>query len=355
MKGMKSMKRISAVALLLAVLVAAPAAAQQPQKIIFDTDFAYPPQDDAMTLFFVLNCPELQILGITTVAGNRSLNVAVADSLKVLEVTQRTEIPVFRGAAGPLMHEKAEWDTKRHGGWYANDPAPEPPGGFAKKKVESTSAVDFLVSTVMQNPGQVTILAIGPLTNIAMAMRIEPTFAVKVKQMVIMGGAIGSLPDGAGNHTPNAEFNFYVDPEAAQIVLRSGMPIVLSPLNISRKAKFSKEWYDRIVAVDTPATRLIKERLGPGFAKSPDRTSLMYDQIAAATLIDPTLMKTVELYVDVDVNHAANYGVSVGAPQPWPGGEGARKMTVQTDLDWDRFIRLYVERVTRSAPAAQTR
>ena len=351
MKNMTNMKRVCAGAVLLAMVVAAPAWAQQPQKIIFDTDFAYPPQDDAMALFFVLNCPELQILGITTVAGNRSVNVATADSLKVLELTNRTEIPVFQGAAAPLMHEKTEWDTKRHGGWYANDPAPAPPGGFAKKKVESRSAVDFLVSTVMQSPGQVTILAIGPLTNIAMAMRMEPTFASKVKQMVIMGGAIASLPDGGGNHTPNAEFNFYVDPEAAQIVLRSGVPIVLSTLNISRKAKFSKEWYDKIVAVDTPTTRLIKERLGPAFEKTPERAALMYDQIAAVTLIDPTLMKTVDWYVDVDVNHAANYGVSVGAPQPWPGGEGARKITVQMDLDWDRFIRLYVERVTRTSSA----
>src|SRR5512139_835796 len=126
------MKRTFACAMVLAML-AAPAVAQQPQKIIFDTDFAYIPQDDAMALLFALNCPELQILGITTVAGNRSLNVATADALKVLEVTNHSEIPVFRGAASPLMHEKTEWDTKRHGGWCANAPAPEPPGGFAKK------------------------------------------------------------------------------------------------------------------------------------------------------------------------------------------------------------------------------
>jgi inosine-uridine nucleoside N-ribohydrolase len=349
------MKRICARAVLLAMCAATPAVAQQPQKIIFDTDFAYPPQDDAMALFFVLNCPELQIQGITTVAGNRSLNVATTDALKLLEVTQRGEIPVFRGAASPLMHQGTEWDTKRHGGWYANEPAPEPPGGFAKKKAESRSAVDFIVGTVMQNPGQVTILAIGPLTNIAMAMRMEPRFAGNVKQLVIMGGAIASLPDGGGNHTPNAEFNFYVDPEAAQIVLRSQIPIVLSPLNISRKARFSKEWYEKIIAVDTPITRLVKERLGPGFEKRPDRTALMYDQIAAVTLVDPTLMKTVELYVDVDINHDANYGVSVGAPEPWPGAEGVRKMMVQTDLDWDKFIRLYVERVTRSSPSTPNR
>lgn len=342
------MKRSCVHVVLLALLAAAPAAAQQ--KIIFDTDFAYPPQDDAMALFFVLNSPELQILGITTVAGNRSLNVANADVLKLLEVTNRTEIPVYSGAASPLLHAGVEWDTKRHGGWYANEPAPPPPGGFAtKKKVESIGAVDFLVNTVMANPGQVSILAIGPLTNIAVAMRMNVNFARNVKQVVIMGGAIASLPDGGGNHTPNAEFNFYVDPEAAQIVLRSGMPIVLSPLNISRKARFTKDVYDRIVAVDTPITRLVKDRLGPGFQQRPDRVGLMYDQIAAVALVDPTLMKTVELFVDVDANPGPSYGVSVGAPQPWPGGESAKRMMVQTELDLDKFLELYVERVTKAA------
>jgi inosine-uridine nucleoside N-ribohydrolase len=203
----------------------------------------------------------------------------------------------------------------------------------------------------MANPGQVTILGIGPLTNIAMAMRMEANFARSVKQLVIMGGAIASLPDGGGNHTPNAEFNFYVDPEAAQVVLRSGIPIVLSPLNVSRKARFTKEWYDKIVAVDTPITRLVKDQLGPGIQQRPDRVALMYDQVAAVALVAPELIKTVELFVDVDINPGLNYGVSVGAPQPWPGGEGARKMLVQTDLDWDRFIRLYVERVTKPLPA----
>ena len=348
------MRMTTALTLLLAMVATAPAVAQPAQKIIFDTDFAFPPQDDAMALFFVLNSPELDVLGITTVAGNRSVNVATADVLKILEVTNRTEIPVYQGAAAPLLHKGTEWDTKRHGGWYANEPAPQPPGGFAvAKKLESQGAIDYLVATVMKYPGQVTILAIGPLTNIAMAMRMEPRFAGNVKQLVIMGGAIASLADGGGNHTPNAEFNFYVDPEAAQIVLRSGIPIVLSPLNVSRKARFTKESYDKIVAVDTPITRLVKDNMGPGYQQRPDRVALMYDQVAAVALVAPELIKTVELFVDVDINPAANYGVSVGAPQVWPGGEGARKMQVQTDIEWDRFIRLYIERVTRTRPAAK--
>jgi inosine-uridine nucleoside N-ribohydrolase len=349
------MTTFRAMALLLAVAVAAgPAAAQPAQKVIFDTDFAFPPQDDAMALFFVLNSPELDVLGITTVAGNRSVNVATADVLKVLEVAGRTEIPVYQGAAAPWLHKGTEWDTKFHGGWYANEPARRPPGGFATtKKVEPRGAIDFLVEMVMKNPGQVTVLAIGPLTNIAMAMRMEPRFAGSVKQLVIMGGAIASLPDGGGNHTPNAEFNFYVDPEAAQVVLRSGIPIVLSPLNVSRKARFTKAEYDRIVAVDTPITRLIKDTLGPGYAERPGRVALMYDQVAAVTLVAPQLVKAVELVVDVDANPGPSYGVSVGAPDVWPGGESAARMRVQTDLDWEPFIRLYIERVTAVRPAVR--
>lgn len=348
-----SMRRIGPL-LLCAALVTATAAAQPAQKVIVDTDFAFPPQDDSLALFFILNSPEIQLLGITTVAGNRSLNVATADVLKVLEATGRSEIPVYEGAAAPLMHVGQEWDQRTHGGWYANPPAREPPGGFAvSKRAERQGGVDYLVQTVRAHPREVTILAIGPLTNIAMAMRMDASFAANVKQLVIMGGAIAALPDGAGNHTPNAEFNIYVDPEAAQIVFRSGIPIVLSPLNVSRKARFTKLWFDRIVAVDTPTTRLIRDHLGPLYATRPDRVMLMYDQVAAVSLVAPSLASTEEMFVDVDVNTGPNYGVTVGGRQMWPGGEGARRMQVQTDLDWDRFIRLYVERVTAARAPRQ--
>lgn len=324
----------------------APLGGAQPHKVIFDTDFVYPPQDDAMALIFALNCPEIEILGLTTVAGNRSMERATVDALKILEIAGREDIPVFRGANMPLVHEKSDFAAKAYGEWWSDEAPPAPPGGFAKKKAEPGSAVDFIVRTVMQNPGQITILAIGPLTNIAMAIRMEPGFARNVKQLVIMGGAVAALPDGGGNQTPNAEFNFWVDPEAAKVTLRSGIPTILSPLNVSRKTRFSKQWYDKIVAVDTPLTRVIKERLGPGFEKNPDRGGFMYDQVAAATLVDHTLMKTEELFVDVDANHGINYGVSVGGRRIWPGAEGSQKMLVQYDLDWERFINLYVERVT---------
>ncbi|HEY7698149.1 MAG TPA: nucleoside hydrolase, partial [Vicinamibacteria bacterium] len=127
--------------------------------------------------------------------------------------------------------------------------------------------------------------------------------------------------------------------------LRSGVPILLSPLNVSRKTKLTKKWYDEMVATETPITALLRETMGPHFVKEPERDWLMYDQVAMASLIDRTLVTTKELYVDVDVNHGINYGVSVGGEELWPGAEGAKKMAVEYDLDWTRFIEMFVSRV----------
>ncbi len=322
----------------------------QPHKIIFDTDFARPPQDDSLALILALNSPELEILGITTVAGNASLEKATADALRVLEIAGREGIPVFAGANMPLVHEKSEFATRRHGTWWSDDPPPPPPGGFATKKAEDKSAVDFMIEAVSADPGQITIMAIGPLTNLAIAIRQEPGFAANVKQIYIMGGAIAILPDGGGNQTPNAEFNIWVDPEAARVVLRSGIPIELSPLNVSRKTNFSKEWFDKVVSVDTPITRLLQSTMGDSYKVARSRPRLMFDQVTVGSLIDPTLVTTRELYVDVDINHGISYGTTVGGREVWPGAEGAQKMRVQYDLDWERFIQLFVERVTRPVP-----
>src|SRR5688572_22620948 len=198
-----------------------------PHAIIFDTDFGMVPQDDAFALMLALHSPELEILGVTTVAGNFSVEQATVDALRVLEIDGRSDIKVYWGADMPLLHEKSEYATTRHGEWWSDAPPKAPPGGFARNKAEAKGAVQFIVDTVNARPGQVTLMAIGPLTNVAMALRLEPGLAAKVKQIYIMGGAVAALPDGAGNVTPNAEFNFWVDPEAARMVLRSGIPTVL--------------------------------------------------------------------------------------------------------------------------------
>ena len=347
-------QRLTAIAAVLALCLLPSLGAQAPpapHRIILDTDFGMVPQDDCYALMFALNSPELEILGVTTVAGNLSIEQGTADVLRLLEIAGREEIPVYRGADMPLVHETSEYAMTRHGRWWSDAPATPPDGGFARKRVEAVGAVEFIVSTVEAHPGELTIVAIGPLTNVAMALRQAPGLAGKVKQLYIMGGAVAALPDGAGNATPNAEFNFWVDPEAARIVLRSGVPIVLSPLNVSRKSNLSRDWYQKLVARDTPLTRLIREREGPLYEDDAERVVLMYDQIAVASLVDPSLVTTAELYVDVDTNRGISYGTSVGGEALWPGAEGARKMQVQHQLDWPRFISMFVERVTRPVPS----
>jgi len=313
--------------------------------IIFDTDFVMPPADDSLALMLALQSPEIEILGITTVAGNDSVERATSDALRMLEIAGQDDIPVYRGANMPLVHEKSDFAVRSYGNWYSDEPPPPPPGGFAMKQVEDEAAVSFIVRTVLAHPNEVTLVAIGPLTNIAQAIRAEPTFAQSVKQLIIMGGAIALLPDGAGNITPNAEYNFWVDPEAAQVTLRSGIPIELSPLNVSRKSALTKLWYEKMVEVETPLTQLLKETMGPRFGAEPEKTWFMYDQIAMASLIDPSLVTTERLYVDVNIDHGISYGVSIGGRNTWPSAELAQQMNVQYDLDWDRFIEMFVARV----------
>ncbi len=324
--------------------------AQESIPIIFDTDFVMPPQDDSLALMLALQSPELEILGITTVAGNDSVERATSDVLRMLEIANQPAIPVFVGANMPLVHDVSDFAINNYGNWYSDEVPPVPSGGYATKLAEEESAVDFIVQTVMENPGEVTIVAIGPLTNIAQAIRAESEFAANLKQLIIMGGAIAALPDGAGNITPNAEFNFWVDPEAARVTLRSGIPIELSPLNVSRKSSLTRDWYEKMVEVENGLTALLAETLGPRFQQAPDRSWFMYDQIAVASLIDPTLVTTESLYVDVNINHGISYGVSVGGRNVWPGAEGSVQMNVQYDLDWPRFIEMFIERVQRPLP-----
>jgi inosine-uridine nucleoside N-ribohydrolase len=317
----------------------------EPVKIVLDTDFAAPPSDDGLALLVALGSPELELVGVTTVAGNETVDKATADALRVLEIAGRPDIPVYVGARRPLAHRAGRYDPARHGRWWVSGPPTPPPGGFATTRPAREGAVDFLLRIAREQPGELTIVAIGPLTNLALAIERDARFPRRVKQVVAMGGAIAALPDGAGNVTPNAEFNIWVDPEAARIVLRSGIPLTLSPLNVARKTRLTRAWYEKLVSRETSVTRLLRERLGPLFAGDPSRTLLLYDPVAVASVVDPTLVRTAELFVEVDVHRGPNYGVTVGGLEPWPGGEGARKIPVQTDLDWERFVRLFVERL----------
>ena len=342
---MRSALTFVCIALLAAATRAQPRAAH---RIIFDTDFALPPQDDGLALAFALNSPEFDIVGITTVAGNYNLARANADVLRMLEIAGRTNIGVHAGARRPLAHEADEYARTHYGSWWSDAPAPAPPGGFARTTLQAEPAADFIARTVTASPGEIEILAIGPLTNVATAIRQQPAVARAIKRITIMGGAIASLPDGGGNATPNAEFNFWVDPEAARIVLRSGVPIVLSPLNVSRKTEFDKAAFERIAAAKTPIAKLVAAQMAPRYARDPNYRPHMYDEVAAASLVDPSIVKTKAMVVDVDDHHGIDYGTSIGADAPWPGAEGASRIQVQYDIDNTRFMTLFVDRIAGS-------
>ena len=344
---MKLMLKIKILFILLCSTSFSFAQNSQNVPIIFDTDFGMPPTDDSFALMLAIQSPEIDILGITTVAGNKNLQQSTSDVLRMLEIIKRTDIPVFEGANLPLEHRKSDFAIREYGSWYSDKDPSEPFGGFAKKKIETISAVEFINKEVTANPGEVTIVALGPLTNIATAILDNPQLSKKIKKIFIMGGAIASLPDGAGNITPNAEYNFWVDPEAAKIVLRSGIPIELSPLNVSRKSAFNKKYYEKIIEVKSPLTELIRLSLGPRFVEDPHEKFLMYDQITIASIIDPLIVKSKRMFVDVNDNNGISYGVSIGGLKKWPGAEEAQLIDVQYDLDWPRFIEIYVERLRR--------
>jgi inosine-uridine nucleoside N-ribohydrolase len=314
------------------------------QKVIIDTDFALPPQDDALAVILALKSEELEVLGLTTVAGNYSREQATADLLRLLEIMDQRDLPVHEGANLPLVHRPSEFAFNNWGEWYSDEPPRTPPGGFASIKAAAENAVDFLIRSVNDQPGEIALIAIGPLTNIAMAVSKDAAFSSNVSKLYIMGGSIAALPNGAGNITPNAEFNFWVDPEAAYVVLRSGIPVELSPLNVSRKTGFTREHLAQIASLDTPVTRLLTQTMEGTFRA--DGVRLMYDQVTVASVIDPSLVRRTQLFVDVDTNPGINYGVSVGGNKTWPGAEGTHSISVQYDLDWERFIALFINRVS---------
>jgi len=196
-----------------------------PEKIILDTD---PGVDDALAILLAISSPEIQLEALTTTQGNVILEKATRNALSVLELVHASHIPVARGSVVPLV-QPLRLSAYVHGeSGLGNAQLPEP-----MAKPVPQHAVDYLIERVLAEPGEISIFPIGPLTNIAMAIRKQPRFAKAVRELVIMGGAILEH----GNITPQAEFNIYVDPHAAYIVFHSGIPITLIPLDVTHKCR----------------------------------------------------------------------------------------------------------------------
>ncbi len=327
------------------------------ETVLFDTDSGLFGDDGAALVMLIRSPDQVAIPGITVVPGNVWADQGAEYMLHILDLLKRPQIPVYTGAQRPLVHTAAmareygrRWGGIEFTGAFAqNDPLaviPAPGCKLSARKAHRETAVQFLISEIERQPGELTILAIGPMTNIAMALRMKPDIETKIKRIVFMGGNV-KVP---GNATPMAEFNFWFDPEAARIVLRSRIPQkIMFALDICNTAPLHKAEFDRIAGAHTPITDLFREDLGnryPGFLHKPGAVAYMWDSLAAAYLLDPGFVTKSELrYLDVYTAWNKFYGSTV--PLDRKLAPEATPVTVMLELDFQRVFGLYRDKLTR--------
>jgi inosine-uridine nucleoside N-ribohydrolase len=337
-------------------------------RIIFDTDIGWM-NDDCIALLFALHAPQIEVVGVTPIMGNYDLEFEVASALRLLEHTGHEAIPVAAGFDRPLLHERSPYADKMWGQWATFQKDFDHPAGHPRLKADRRHAVDFIIETVMANPGEITIVAVGPLTNLAVALRKEPRIASAVKHVVVMGGGINLFPGGWGNSTPLAEFNFWVDPEAARIVMRAGLPLTLFPINVCRKTHLPRAFVERIAHSKTAkrgAAEVFRTYTLPLFGEADvggmdaiERKNHvaygLYDSCTIAWLMQPDIFQTTELSVDVVTAPGLQYGMSVAyrtggrvvddENTTFPVETPPPPVTVVHDMDFDRLTALYLESV----------
>jgi purine nucleosidase len=271
-----------------------------PKKIILDTD---PGIDDSLAILLALASPEVELHGLSVVHGNCSVDQALANALAVLELGGARSVPVARGCELPLV-QPSLLAPETHGDTglgYAHPPE-------ARAKAIPQHSVDWLIETLLAAPGEYTLVCIGPLTNVAIAMRKEPAIIPAIKELVIMGAAIRAQ----GNTTPLAEFNVYVDPHAAHIVYHCGAPITLVPLDVTYQCIFTHADAERLLKINSPITTFIADatRFYMEFHDEYQQIDgcVINDPLALALTFAPELCDYEEHYVDVDIQG----GVSMG-------------------------------------------
>ena len=304
-----------------------------PTPILLDCD---PGHDDAIALLLALASPELELLGVTTVAGNQTLEKTTANALRVLEFAGRGDVPVAAGADRPLARELfvAAYVHGESGldGPSLNEPQGEP---------VAQHAVDFLAERIVGSERPVTLVPVGPLTNIALLLEGHPESAANVERIVLMGGAIAE-----GNVTPAAEFNIYVDPEAAWRVFRSGLPVTMIGLDVTHEALMTDAHAERLRAAG-PSGRLVAE-LYDFFRKYHRRTygtegAPIHDAVAVAQVLRPEIVETLHRHVDVDCESQLCRGRTV--VDLWHRTGNEANADVGVGIDADAFLELLCERI----------
>jgi purine nucleosidase len=301
-------------------------------KVVWDMD---PGIDDALALVLALKSPEVQILGIATVAGNAPVEMTSANARRVLEYLNVEDISVAVGAAGPMNHP-LEDALSYHGSDGLGDldlPAPEKPP-------HSAEAWDFIAWTVLETPKEVTVMATGPLTNVAHAFRQNPKLPGLIASLVLMGGAYRLTPYGEGNRTLHAEFNIWQDPDAADIVFRSGANIFAVGLDVTMdpEACLNNEHLEQIKTEQTPTARLVAQLVE--YEVKNHGCCRMHDPLALAMLLDASLLDFTLARVEVvkgnDWNRGATRIVPSGSSPP---------VHVASAVDGPRFLELFLSRI----------
>lgn len=312
-------------------------------RMLLDTD---PGIDDALALFLALAAPDAQLEGVTTVSGNVHVNLTTRNALALLEAAGRADIPVARGCDRPLVREPVIADYVHGRNGLGEVSLPEP-----RQQALAMHAVDFLIEKILAAPGEMTLVPIGPLTNIALAVRREPRIAQMVREVVIMGGAL-RVP---GNVTPVSEFNIYADPHAAHIVLHAGWPLRLVPLDATKQAQLQREQLRALASGGHPVTRLIEQVVTyylDVFGDPRGLTSFtMHDPLCLAAAIRPDLLTWQSAYVDVELQGKLTLGQTVAyfdrLEDVDPALEGAHRSNTQAavGVDSEQFLALYMERI----------
>jgi purine nucleosidase len=363
--------------LLLFLAAVAPGASAQKRLVLIDQDGSGPGGSNQMAMMVLLQSTQVHVLGITIVTGNAWRDEEVQHTLRMLELIGRTDVPVVPGAVFPLVRTEEEtrlatplngrvtwlgaWgqgptnlvETPNgvvgvapknpliHGPWEI----PPMPEGAPTTKPLDEDAAHFLVRQVHAHPHEVTIYAAGPLTNIALAIAIDPHFAELTKGIVIMGGSLNPQtddPEFANN--PRHEFNFWFDPEAAHITLRAHWPrIDLTTVDVSIKAMFTQAMLDEISKSQNPAAQYI--------AKYSQDRYYLWDELAACSWLDPSIItKERKVYMDVDVSHGPSYGDTITWTKDLKPAIDVQVVHAQMDLNLPKFTKMFVDLMSAPTP-----
>ncbi len=331
------------------------------RKIIIDQDAAGPAGSDQQAILVLIQSPQTEVLGITVMTGDAWLKSEVAHTLRTLELIGRTDIPVVPGAEYPLVRRREErelWE-KRYGSvtwlgawtprfYHPPDQLGDFPEGKPTTQPADEDAAHFLIRMVHKFPGEVTIYEGGPMTNLALAISIDPEFPKLAKELIFMGASLSpetTDPEFVSN--PRHEFNLWFDPEAAHIVLRAPWKkMVCTTVDISVKTQLTKALIDRMKAGNSSVAQYIGK-----YARLYGKYNYLWDELTAAAWLDPTLITKKEVrFMDVDLDRGAGYGnVLTWTDQDKPALE-VQPVEIQIDLDTERFYKMVVDLMTAPTP-----